>query len=178
MQKKEITFKTQFIKMNTTKNFDIIIIGAGVSGIGMACRLEKEIENLNYAILERRSEIGGTWDLFNYPGIRSDSDMLTFGYDFRPWNGDKTLADGPSIKQYLIDTAEEYKVKNKIFFNSKVTFANWDSEEGRWNITVQDEETQEQVFYTCNFLIAASGYTIMMRVIYQSSKGQNYSKVQ
>lgn len=144
--------------MNTTKNFEVIIIGAGVSGIGMACRLEKEIKNTDYAILERRSDIGGTWDLFNYPGIRSDSDMLTFGYDFRPWNGDKTLADGPSIKQYLIDTAEEYKVKDKIRFNSKVTSANWDSKEAKWNITVLNEKTKEPVFYKCNFLIAASGY--------------------
>ena len=100
--------------MNT--NFDVIIIGAGVSGIGMACHLEKEFNNLNYAVLERRKAIGGTWDLFNYPGIRSDSDMLTFGFDFRPWNGDKTLADGPSIKQYLIDTASEFNVDEKIIF--------------------------------------------------------------
>ena len=144
--------------MNTTKNFDVIIIGAGVSGIGMACRLENEFENLNYAILERRSEIGGTWDLFNYPGIRSDSDMLTFGFDFRPWNGDKTLADGPSIKQYLVDTANEYHVSDKIIFNSKVTSANWNSKEAAWNITVIDEKNTKEILYTCNFLIAASGY--------------------
>ena len=140
------------------KNFDVIIIGAGVSGIGMACQLEREIENANYAVLERRSAIGGTWDLFNYPGIRSDSDMLTFGFDFRPWNGDKILADGPSIKQYLIDTAKEYNVDEKIIYESKVTTAKWSTEDAVWEISVDNLKTVEKIVYTCNFLIAASGY--------------------
>lgn len=141
-----------------TTNFDVIIIGAGVSGIGMACHLEKEFDNLNYAVLERRKAIGGTWDLFKYPGIRSDSDMLTFGFDFRPWNGHKTLADGPAIKQYLIDTAHEFGVEQKIIYESKVIHANWDSTSKTWNLTVNDLKTGNQLNYTCNFLIAASGY--------------------
>ncbi len=144
--------------MSITKNFDIIIIGAGVSGIGMACHLEMEIKNLNYAVLDQRSAIGGTWDLFNYPGIRSDSDMLTFGFDFRPWNGDKILADGPSIKQYLIDTAKEYNVDEKIIYESKVSSANWNTENSSWELTVTNTKVNEEVTYTCNFLIAASGY--------------------
>lgn len=141
-----------------TKIFDVIIIGAGVSGIGMACHLEKELGDVNYAVLERRAAIGGTWDLFKYPGIRSDSDMLTFGFDFRPWNGNKTLADGPSIKQYLIDTAKVYNVDQKIKYQSKVISADWNSENATWTIVVLNEETNEKITYSCNFLIAASGY--------------------
>lgn len=139
-------------------NFDVIIVGAGVSGVGMACHLEKALPNINYTVLERRNAIGGTWDLFNYPGIRSDSDMLTFGFDFRPWNGDKTLADGPSIKQYLIDTAKEFKVDQKIKYQSKVLTANWNSNEKKWTLEVINETTKETQVYKCNFLIAASGY--------------------
>ncbi|SLH37052.1 monooxygenase [Mycobacteroides abscessus subsp. abscessus] len=88
-----------------TRHVDVLIIGAGLSGIGMACHLTRERPEHSFAILERRDSIGGTWDLFRYPGIRSDSDMYTFGYGFRPWNGTKVLADGPNIRQYIEDTA-------------------------------------------------------------------------
>lgn len=141
-----------------TKKYDILIIGAGVSGIGIACHLAQKLPNHTFAILERRQEIGGTWDLFRYPGIRSDSDMLTFGYSFRPWMGTSILADGPSIKQYVIDTAREFKVEDKIMFNTKVTGAEWNSNETSWSINTINESTQERINYQSNFLIAATGY--------------------
>lgn len=96
------------------QHFDVLIIGAGVSGIGMACHLKRECPGKSFAILERRQSLGGTWDLFRYPGIRSDSDMFTFGYNFRPWTGGKVLADGASIKNYVKETAEENGVDKHI----------------------------------------------------------------
>src|ERR1700731_1305794 len=99
-----------------TRHVDVLIIGAGLSGIGMACHLTRAQTGRSYAILERRSAIGGTWDLFRYPGIRSDSDMYTFGYGFRPWIGTKVLADGPHIRQYIEDTAAEDGVTDHIRF--------------------------------------------------------------
>ncbi|WP_157110967.1 NAD(P)-binding protein, partial [Nocardia elegans] len=115
-----------------TRHVDVLIIGAGLSGIGMACHLSRENTGRSYAILERRSAIGGTWDLFRYPGIRSDSDMLTFGYGFRPWIGTKVLADGPHIRQYIADTAEEYGVTRHIRFGRKVVKSSWSSTEQLW----------------------------------------------
>ena len=96
---------------------DVLIIGAGLSGIGAACHLKKKCPSLRFGIIERRKRIGGTWDLFRYPGIRSDSDMFTLGYNFRPWTDTKMLADGPSIRNYIEDTASEYGVKRHINFN-------------------------------------------------------------
>ena len=96
--------------MSSDKIYDMLIIGAGLSGIGAACRFRTKFPKDSLAVIEARSEIGGTWDLFRYPGIRSDSDMLTLGYDFRPWVGDKTLADGASIKAYIQTVAQEYNI--------------------------------------------------------------------
>jgi len=107
--------------------YDVLIIGAGLSGIGMACHLQRECPGKRFAILERRHAIGGTWDLFRYPGIRSDSDMLTFGYEFRPWYELKVLADGESIRNYVRDTAREYGVDSKIQYGLKITAADWSS---------------------------------------------------
>ena len=101
-------------------NYDIIIIGAGLSGIGAACHLHRKNPNKTYKILEAREEIGGTWSLFTYPGIRSDSDMYTFGYSFKTWNDDKSFADAPSILSYLNEASKEYKVQENIEFNQKV----------------------------------------------------------
>ncbi|KAA1421717.1 NAD(P)/FAD-dependent oxidoreductase [Nocardioides humilatus] len=141
---------------NKSTDFDVLIIGAGLSGIGTACHLVREQSGRSFAILERREAVGGTWDLFTYPGIRSDSDMLTFGYNFRPWVGTKVLADGPSIKQYVADTAEEYGVTEHIRFGRHVTSASWSTEAGRW--TVEARVGRKRETYTARFLVGASGY--------------------
>src|SRR5882757_5231340 len=122
-----------------SQNFDVLIIGAGLSGIGAACHLAMECPAKNVAILERRSAIGGTWDLFRYPGIRSDSDMFTFGYQFRPWHALKVLADGPSIRQYVMDTAREYAVDQKIHYGLKIVRAAWSSAQSCWTVTALHE---------------------------------------
>lgn len=137
---------------------NIIIIGAGLSGIGTACTLRRQCPNKSMTILERRDAIGGTWDLFKYPGIRSDSDMFSFGYKFRPWNEAKVMADGPSIKQYINDTAEEFEVKDKIQFGKSVEHMSWSSENSRWTITVTDTHTNETQQMTCDFMILCTGY--------------------
>ncbi|WP_063018346.1 flavin-containing monooxygenase [Nocardia niwae] len=141
-----------------TRHVDVLIIGAGLSGIGMACHLTKERTGRSYAILERRTAIGGTWDLFRYPGIRSDSDMYTFGYGFRPWNGTKVLADGPHIREYIEETAAEYGVTEHIRFGRKVTTARWSSETTTWTVEALDEQTGETEVYTSDFLVGCTGY--------------------
>lgn len=142
----------------TTQHFDVLIIGAGISGIGMGCHLARKLPNKSYAIIERRNAVGGTWDLFNYPGIRSDSDMFTFGFKFRPWIGDKVLADGPSIKEYVTDTAKEYGVYDKIHFGRKIISANWSSEHAQWTLEAEDESTGDKHSFTCNFVVPCTGY--------------------
>ncbi|WP_216898476.1 flavin-containing monooxygenase [Nocardia alni] len=139
------------------RHVDVLIIGAGLSGIGMACHLVREKTGRSYAILERRAAIGGTWDLFRYPGIRSDSDMYTFGYGFRPWNGTKVLADGAAIRQYIADTAAEHGVQDHIRFGRKVTEASWSSERGIWTVTAVADGGDTEV-YTCDFLVGCTGY--------------------
>jgi cation diffusion facilitator CzcD-associated flavoprotein CzcO len=146
--------------MSDKTDFDVLIIGAGLSGIGAACHLVRESPNKSFVVLERRQQVGGTWDLFTYPGIRSDSDMLTFGYGFRPWTGTKVLADGPSIKRYVEETAAEYGVADRIRFGRRVTRVNWSSDTGRWTVEASvggpDGDTVEK--YTARFLIGAAGY--------------------
>ncbi|MBF6454436.1 flavin-containing monooxygenase [Nocardia cyriacigeorgica] len=141
-----------------TRHVDVLIIGAGLSGIGAACHLAKEQTGRSFAILERRTAIGGTWDLFRYPGIRSDSDMFTFGYGFRPWTGTKVLADGPSIRRYVEETAAEYGVTEHIRFGRKMVKASWCSEAGQWTVEALNEETGETEIHTSNFLIGCTGY--------------------
>lgn len=142
----------------SNKHVDVLIVGAGLSGIGAACHLTRKAPNRTYAILERRERIGGTWDLFKYPGIRSDSDMFTLGYSFRPWTEPKVLADGNSIRQYVEDTAEEYGVKKHIRFGRKVIKANWSSADNQWVVETTNEKTGEQEIFTANFLFSCSGY--------------------
>ncbi|UGT41403.1 NAD(P)/FAD-dependent oxidoreductase [Nocardia yamanashiensis] len=141
-----------------TRHVDVLIIGAGLSGIGMACHLTREQTGRSYLILERRTAIGGTWDLFKYPGIRSDSDMYTFGYGFRPWIGTKVLADGPHIRQYVEDTAKEYGVTDHIRFGRKVVKSSWSSAQNRWTVEAHDERTGKTETYTANFLVGCTGY--------------------
>ncbi|MGB3455213.1 MAG: NAD(P)/FAD-dependent oxidoreductase [Litorimonas sp.] len=137
---------------------DLVIIGAGLSGIGAACRYVTEYPDGHYAILEARDAIGGTWDLFRYPGIRSDSDMLTLGYDFRPWKGAKTLADGPSIREYVRDTAREYGVDEKVQFKSRVTAMDFSTAEDLWTLTIEDAETQQTRQIRSRFVLSCAGY--------------------
>jgi monooxygenase len=139
-------------------SFDIIIIGAGLSGIGAACHLRRKNPNKTFQILEAREEIGGTWSLFKYPGIRSDSDMYTFGYSFKTWDDDKSFADAPSILKYLKEATEEYNVKENIAFNQKVISYNFDTNNSLWTIKTLNPITKEEKEYTSQFIFNASGY--------------------
>ena len=141
-----------------TEHFDVLIVGAGLSGIGAACHLENESPGTSYAILESRDAIGGTWDLFRYPGIRSDSDMFTLGYDFRPWEEGKAIADGPSIRRYVRETARDHDVERHIRFHHRVLRAEWSSEEARWVVDAERTDTGESFSLTCSFLYGCTGY--------------------
>src|ERR1700753_1928916 len=120
-----------------TEHLDVVIVGAGISGISAAWPLQDRCPSKSYAILEGREAMGGTWDLFRYPGIRSDSDMYTLGYRFRPWREGKAIADGPSIKAYIESTAKENGIDQKIRYRQRVTRADWSSAEARWHVTVE-----------------------------------------
>lgn len=146
-----------------TQHVDVLIIGAGLSGIGAACHLIREQTGSTYAILERRENIGGTWDLFKYPGIRSDSDMLTFGFGFRPWIGTKVLADGASIRDYVEETAKEYGVTDHINFGRKVVAMDFDRATAQWSVTVLVEATGETETWTANVLVGACVTTTTTR---------------
>ncbi len=137
---------------------EIIIIGAGLSGIGAACRYVTEFPGTKPVILEARDAIGGTWDLFRYPGVRSDSDMLTLGYDFRPWPGVKTLASGPAIRDYVRDTAREYGVDECIQFNSRVVSMDFSTAEDVWTLTIKDTETEQTRTLSARFVLSCAGY--------------------
>lgn len=139
-------------------DYDVLIIGAGLSGIGMACHLAEACPDKRVGILERRSVIGGTWDLFRYPGIRSDSDMFSFGYRFRPWHELKVLADGQSIRRYIVETAREYGVDKWIRFGMKILRAAWSSEQQCWTVTAQQEGSHETSTVTTRFLVPCTGY--------------------
>lgn len=140
------------------KVLDVLILGAGVSGIGMACRLKSEQPNKSFAVLERRERIGGTWDLMRYPGVRSDSDMYTFGYQFMPWRSYQTLADGTSIRNYVTDTARAFDVEDCIEYGLRCTAADWDSEQQLWTVTATHEASGETRQYRARFLVSAQGY--------------------
>ena len=118
----------------STEHLDVLIIGAGLSGVGAACHLRRECPDKRLAILEGRAALGGTWDLFRYPGIRSDSDMYTLGYSFRPWTDPQAIADGPSIRRYIEDTAREHGVDSLIRYRHRVLHAEWDSAQALWTL--------------------------------------------
>jgi monooxygenase len=139
-------------------HFDALIVGAGLSGIGTACHFAQKCPGKRLAILERRERIGGTWDLFRYPGIRSDSDMATFGYRFNPWNSPKVLADGATIRQYIQDTATKFSVVDRVHFGLKVVSADWSSAQRRWNLTALHETSGQSRLYSCNYLVSCTGY--------------------
>ena len=139
-----------------TDHVDVLIVGAGLSGVGAAVHLTQGQPGLSYAILERRDDLGGTWDLFRYPGVRSDSDMHTLGYRFKPWRSDKVLADGPAIKDYVAETAREHDVTARIRFGHRVTSASWDSNAQRWTVRYRADGREGAV--TCRYLWGCSGY--------------------
>lgn len=142
----------------TAQHLDVLIIGAGISGIGAACHLTRKSPGKRYAILERRQAMGGTWDLFRYPGIRSDSDMYTFGYNFKPWTQPKVLSDGADIKDYVQETARDYGVDRHIQYGIKVTHAAWSSATQTWTVSAEREESGEALSFTCSFLLGCTGY--------------------
>ena len=141
------------------EHFDVLIVGAGLSGIGAGYHLQDKCPGKSYAILEGRDCIGGTWDLFRYPGIRSDSDMFTLGYSFKPWTEPKAIADGPNILNYVRQTAVENGIDKKIRFNHSVKRASWSSQDARWTVEAErrvGEGGSETVRFTCNFLFMCS----------------------
>jgi monooxygenase len=141
-----------------TEHVDVLIVGAGLSGIGAAHHLATDAPGKTYAILEARDAIGGTWDLFRYPGIRSDSDMYTLGYAFRPWREAKAIADGSSILEYVRSTAREHGIERRIRFRHRVVRAEWSSADARWTVEAERGDTGETVRLTCGFLFMCSGY--------------------
>jgi monooxygenase len=145
-------------EQEAASDFDVLIVGAGLSGIGAAAHLAMDCPYKSYTILEQRADMGGTWDLFRYPGIRSDSDMHTLGYRFKPWLHEKTIADGPAIWDYVHETADEYAIKPNIRFRHRVLSADWSSETARWTVTARHEDSGETLRYTANFLYMAAGY--------------------
>ena len=139
------------------KQVDILIIGAGISGIGLGVHLSKNCPQRQFEILERRESFGGTWDLFRYPGIRSDSDMSTFGYNFKPWGKEKVLASGAEIKSYLKDVISENQLKDKIHFGHRVLSANYDSTQKKWLVEIEDQNKKKQT-WAANFVMGCTGY--------------------
>ena len=140
------------------EHFDVLIVGAGLSGIGAGVHLQRNCPGRSYAILEGRDRIGGTWDLFRYPGIRSDSDMYTLGYSFKPWKDAKAIADGGSILSYIEQTAGEHRIDERIRFGHRVVRSEWSSQDARWTVQAERGDTGETVRLTCGFLLMCSGY--------------------
>ena len=143
---------------NQSESIDVLIIGAGLSGIGGACHLRRNSPDRSFMILESREASGGTWDLFRYPGIRSDSDMYTFGYGFKPWSDKSSIADGHKILSYIREAAAEYDVEQHIRYQHKVVTASWSSTQSRWSVTAERGDTGEQVTISCQFIFSCSGY--------------------
>ena len=157
MQTQSSNAKTTETTIAPLEHFDVLIVGAGFSGIGAGYRLQTECPGKTYAILESRNAMGGTWDLFRYPGIRSDSDMYTLGFAFRPWREKKSIAGGASIVNYIRETASEYGIDQKIRYGHTVTRASWSSPHAEWTVDATGPEGKPLQF-TCNFLYMCSGY--------------------
>lgn len=137
---------------------DVLIIGAGLSGVGAAAHLVRDCPDKQYTVLESREAIGGTWDLFRYPGIRSDSDMYTFGYSFKPWKEAKAISDGAAIKRYVEETADEYGITSHIRFHHRVLSAEWSTAEGHWTVTAERADTGQKIVITASWVVGATGY--------------------
>ncbi|HCL60107.1 MAG TPA: monooxygenase [Acinetobacter sp.] len=139
------------------KQVDILIVGAGISGIGLAAHLSKHSPQRSFEIIERRESFGGTWDLFKYPGIRSDSDMSTFGFNFKPWKKESVLASGSAIKNYLAEVVQEFNLSSKIHFQHRVVSANYDSVTRKWSVVVENAQGKKQT-WIANFVLGCTGY--------------------
>ena len=144
--------------MDTPEHLDVLIVGAGISGIGAGYYLQRDRPGTTYAIFEARGATGGTWDLFRYPGIRSDSDLHTFGYEFRPWTAEASIAEAPEILTYLRDTAAEFGIDRHVRLHHRVVRATWSTDEARWTVEVERTDTGESLVVTCGWLFAACGY--------------------
>ena len=144
--------------MAAVDHFDVVVVGAGISGIGAAYHLKTFCPDRTFTILEGRPQLGGTWDLFRYPGVRSDSDMHTLGYSFKPWKAKKAIADGPAILEYLQETVDENDIGGHIRFNHLVTNASWSTDDATWTVTATRADDGSTETYTCNFLFMCSGY--------------------
>ena len=144
--------------MNTIAHSDVLIVGAGISGISSAFHLKKYSPQASFEILEARDDIGGTWSLFKYPGIRSDSDMYTLGFAFRPWKDAKAIADAPAIMDYLRGAVDDGGLKEKIHFGQKVVDAKWSTPEGKWFVTIEDQASGDRHTRSCTFLHSCAGY--------------------
>ena len=142
----------------TREHVDVLVVGAGISGVGAGCRLRESCPDRSFAILEARGAIGGTWDLFRFPGIRSDSDMFTLCYPFRPWRGGQAIVDGPSILDYVRQTAREHGIDQRIRFHHRVVAAEWSSADTRWTVEIERGDIGETVYMTCGFLFTCTGY--------------------
>jgi cation diffusion facilitator CzcD-associated flavoprotein CzcO len=140
------------------EHLDVLVVGAGLSGIGAGCHLRRKCPEKSFAILEGRDAMGGTWDLFRYPGVRSDSDMYTLGYSFRPWRGAKAIADGPAILRYIRETAAEYGLDRRIRYGHRVRVASWSSADARWTVEAEAGPEKNLVRLTCGFLFLCTGY--------------------
>ncbi|QJR38329.1 NAD(P)/FAD-dependent oxidoreductase [Gemmatimonas groenlandica] len=142
----------------SVEHVDVLIVGAGLSGISAAWHLQTACAGLSYAIVEGREQMGGTWDLFRYPGIRSDSDMYTLGYRFRPWRNAKAIADGPSIKAYIEDTAHEFGIDRAIRYRHRLVRAEWSSADARWLVHLEVGADRTPLRLSCGFLYSCAGY--------------------
>ena len=142
----------------TIEHVDVLVVGAGLSGIGAGYHLQADCPQRSWLILESRDDLGGTWDLFRYPGVRSDSDMYTLGYSFRPWTDPKAIADGPAILDYLRETAKAFRIDEKIRFGHRVQRASWCSRTATWTVEAQRGPERTPVRFTCQFLFMCSGY--------------------
>jgi cation diffusion facilitator CzcD-associated flavoprotein CzcO len=162
----------------TIETVDVLVVGAGISGIGAGYHLQTYCSNKSYVILEGRDDLGGTWDLFRYPGIRSDSDMHTLGFSFRPWKEAKAIADGPSIKNYLRETARDHGIDKRIRYRHRVKRASWDSEAARWTVEVERGPEREPVTFSTSFLFMCSGYYDYAQGYAPSFEGQENFKGQ
>lgn len=146
------------------KQLDVLIVGAGISGIGTAYHLQKHCHGKSYAIIETRCALGGTWDLFRYPGIRSDSDMFTFGYNFKPWRSPKAISPGEDIRTYVAEAASENGIDKHILFEHKVMSTNWDSASAKWLTKIQNQKTGECCEYSSRFFFLPPVITTTTRV--------------